>query len=240
MAVPGRRGPWGVFIWLLRRRLSTVLVFSLSLDRCLLKCGASCACRPRCACCPARSGAWTSGVCSPSLTFPPAGCCVETAGGGLRIGRAAGQRPAAAAAVRLVAVAQRASERRAGADGGSRRTGHRCAHQLPRSGRAQTTQVVDVDGVVRLSGPGRGLVARATSSWRWRASAVHSVDQVQEIVERYGRRGEPLPVTVVRNGARLRRTLHPVAVRAEDGGATRVQYRHRPALGKSQRPASAR
>lgn len=89
---------------------------------------------------------------------------------------------------------------------------------------AQTSPVVDVDGVSRFPARDAGILA-GDIIVELAGVAVHSVDQVQEAVERYGRRGEPLPVTVVRNGARLRRTLQAVAVRIEAAGSNAVQYR---------------
>lgn len=89
---------------------------------------------------------------------------------------------------------------------------------------AQTSQVVDADGVSRFPAHDAGIVA-GDIIVELGGTTVYSVDQVQETVERYGQRGEPLPVIVVRNGARLRRTIHPVAVRVEEGGGGRIQYR---------------
>ncbi len=45
------------------------------------------------------------------------------------------------------------------------------------------------------------------------------------MVQRYGQRGEPVPVIIVRNGARLRRTIEPVPVPVREGGAERLVYR---------------
>lgn len=89
---------------------------------------------------------------------------------------------------------------------------------------SQTTQVVDVDGVVRQPARDAGLMA-GDMLVEIAGVSVHAVDQVQELVDSYGRRGEPLPVTFVRRGARLRRTLHPAPVHVRQGNATRVEYR---------------
>lgn len=89
---------------------------------------------------------------------------------------------------------------------------------------AQTSQVIDVDGTVRY--PARDAGVRAGDIIVEIAGvSVYGVDQVQEIVERYGRRGEPLPVTIVRDGARLRRTLPVVPTHVRSGGVTQLQYR---------------
>jgi len=89
---------------------------------------------------------------------------------------------------------------------------------------SQTTRVVDVDGVVRQPARDAGLAA-GDMIVEMAGVTVRSVDQVHEIVDRFGRRGEPVPVTVVRDGARLRRVVHPAAVAVRDGEAVRVEYR---------------
>lgn len=89
---------------------------------------------------------------------------------------------------------------------------------------AQTSPVVDTGGITRFPARDAGLQT-GDIIVELAGISVYSVDQVQEMVERYGLRGEPLPVTIVRNGARLRRTLHPVPIHVQEGGAMRVQYR---------------
>lgn len=89
---------------------------------------------------------------------------------------------------------------------------------------AQTSQVVDVDGTVRYPARDAGLLA-GDIVVEIGGVSVYSVDQVQEIVQRYGQRGEPVPVIIVRNGARLRRTIEPVPAPVREGGAERLVYR---------------
>lgn len=89
---------------------------------------------------------------------------------------------------------------------------------------AQTTQVVDVNGTVHDPARAAGLLAGDVLI-EVGGVKVYSVEQVQEIVDRLGRRGESVPVVVVRNGARLRRTLQPVPVAVTEGGVTSTVYR---------------
>lgn len=88
----------------------------------------------------------------------------------------------------------------------------------------QTSQVVGIDGSARYPARDAGLLA-GDIIVEMAGTNVYGVDQVQEIVERYGRRGESVPVTIVRNGARLRRTLPVVPIQVRTGGVTEIQYR---------------
>ncbi|OUM99778.1 MAG: SpoIVB peptidase [Firmicutes bacterium ZCTH02-B6] len=89
---------------------------------------------------------------------------------------------------------------------------------------SQTMQLVDVDGVTRFPArdaglrPGDILVEMA-------GTPLYTVDQVHALVERFGRRGEPLEVVVARNGVLLTRTIVPVPVEVEEGGERAVRYR---------------
>ena len=89
---------------------------------------------------------------------------------------------------------------------------------------AQTMQLVDVDGATRFPAreadlrPGDILVEMA-------GTPLYTVDQVHELVERFGQRGEPLELTVARNGVLLTRTIVPAPVAIEEGGRSVVRYR---------------
>lgn len=89
---------------------------------------------------------------------------------------------------------------------------------------AQTSQVVDPDGVVHHPARDAGLLV-GDIVVEVGGVQVLSVEQVQEIVNQHGRRGEPVSVVVVRHGARLRRTIRPVPVTVRDGGGVRTVYR---------------
>lgn len=89
---------------------------------------------------------------------------------------------------------------------------------------AQTPQVVDANGVVHYPARDAGLLA-GDIVVEIGGVNVYSVEQVQEIVQRYGQRAEPVQVVIVRNGARLRRTLEPVPVNVREGGVERLVYR---------------
>ncbi|MFS8542740.1 MAG: SpoIVB peptidase [Limnochordales bacterium] len=89
---------------------------------------------------------------------------------------------------------------------------------------AQTMQLVDTDGVARF--PAREAGLRPGDLLLELAGVpLYSVDQVHELVERYGRHGAPLEVTVARNGVRLTRTIVPVPIEVREGGQRTVRYR---------------
>lgn len=85
-----------------------------------------------------------------------------------------------------------------------------------------TLQVVDVDGNLRSPAREAGLQAGDIVA-QLAGYDVFSVEQVHELVDRFGRRGEQLEAIIVRHGARLRRVLTPVPVREQTSGA--VGYR---------------
>src|SRR5690606_40325669 len=64
---------------------------------------------------------------------------------------------------------------------------------------AQTMQLVDVDGVTRFPAREAGLRA-GDILVEMAGTPLYTVDQVHELVERFGQRGEPLEGTVARQG----------------------------------------
>jgi len=100
---------------------------------------------------------------------------------------------------------------------------------------AQTTPVVDAEGTVRYPAREAGLLA-GDILVEVGGQQVRSAEQVQEIVDGLARRGEPVPVVVLREGARVRRTVQPVPVTVQQGGVPMTVYRlglrlERPAAG---------
>jgi len=89
---------------------------------------------------------------------------------------------------------------------------------------AQTMQLVDTDGVARFPARDAGLRA-GDILVEMAGTPLYTVDQVHELVERFGRRGEPLEITVARNGVLLTRTIQPVPVEVQEGAGRAVRYR---------------
>lgn len=87
-----------------------------------------------------------------------------------------------------------------------------------------TVTVLDVDGNVRSPAQEAGL-APGDVIVQLGGQDVFSVEQVHELVARFGRRGEPLDVVIVRHGARLARVLVPAPVKdpaGHDGTGFRI------------------
>lgn len=89
---------------------------------------------------------------------------------------------------------------------------------------AQTMQLVDTDGAARFPARDAGLRA-GDILVEMAGEPLYTVDQVQRLVERWGPRGEPMPMTVLRNGVRLSRTIVPVPIEVQEDGTRRVTYR---------------
>lgn len=88
---------------------------------------------------------------------------------------------------------------------------------------SSTLQVADPEGDLRSPAREAGIVAGDIVA-QLGGHDVFSVEQVHELVDRFGRRGERLEVVLIRHGARLTRMLTPAPVReptAPDG----ISYR---------------
>lgn len=75
-----------------------------------------------------------------------------------------------------------------------------------------TLQLVDAEGQLRSPAREAGLAPGDVIA-RLAGQDVYSVEQVHDLVDRFGRRGEGLEVVLLRNGNELRRVLMPAAIR---------------------------
>lgn len=87
-----------------------------------------------------------------------------------------------------------------------------------------TMHVVDVDGNLQFPAREAGIQAGDIIA-QLAGYDVFSVEQVHELVDRFGRRGEELEAIIVRHGARLRRIITPVPVREHNSSTSGVTYR---------------
>ena len=89
---------------------------------------------------------------------------------------------------------------------------------------AQTMPLTDAGGATRF--PAREADLRAGDILLEMAGeTLYTVDQVHGLVDRYGQRGEPLDIVILRNGVRLTRRVVPVPIVAQEGGQQVVRYR---------------